>query len=134
MGHFYKMYELTKWVDGQSNLYDQDHPDLAILNRGRYVKAEHIISEYSKEKGLPPPIVRNLLASCRADDYIQDSKGTIGLYVRVNPGKGTRFLREFLKIPTGFLKEVIGDNSLILSLISGFIGGMIPLIIYLLTK
>jgi hypothetical protein len=132
MGHLYRMYKLVKWVDDNIKGHDTSTPEVAKRGDKYRVSGSGIRENFVKITKKDDAEVRDLTESCREEGYL---KSEDEVWYIINPGKGRRFLRKFGLIPSGFLKEAFNDNYIVLSFISGILGGaIVPFAIYLISK
>ena len=135
MKHFWEMYKLIVWVDNHSKQYDKNNPNDVKNGKFHIFTAPGIQQNYVDFSKKEDYKVRDIIASCIEEGFLQEGTRTGGAskYYYVNPARGRRFLRKWGKIPTGFLKEIFEDNHYIMSFIAGLFGGLVTLIIYLIS-
>lgn len=108
MGHIKDMYKLVRWVDNDIKGHDASTPEVAKRGDKYRVSGAGIRSGYVRVSDKNDAEVRDLIESCKKEEYLETEDGT---WFIVNPGKGKRLLRKLGRIPSGFIKEVLEDNS-----------------------
>lgn len=130
MGHIRDMYKLVRWVDNDIKRHDVSTPEVAKRGDKYRVSGASIRDNYVRVSGRGDAEIRDLIESCREEEFLKTEDD---VWFIINPAKGRRLLRKIGPIPSGFLKEVFNDNYIVWSFLSGLIGGLIPLLIYILS-
>lgn len=130
MGHIRDMYTLVRWVDNDIKGHDASTPEVAKRGDKYRVSGAGIRENYVRVSGKGDAGVRDLIESCREEGFLKTEDD---VWYIINPAKGRRLLRKAGPIPSGFLKEVFNDNYIVWSFLSGLVGGLIPLLIYILS-
>lgn len=129
------MYWLTDWVDKEiKNHHKKD--SLAAKRGDKYrVSAGGVRNKYVKESGKSHEEVMWLIDSTVAEEFLKTESEGGDNWLIVDPGRGRLFLRKSLKYyPSGFFKEVAKDNFILWSIVFGILGGLVPMIIYIVSK
>lgn len=136
MGHLWDMYKITRWVDEEIKGHNKANPDVIKLNQLFVVSADGVRDTYIKENKTKKDTdeVMYLIDSCIAEQFLNETMHNNNKWLSINPGNGRRFLRGKAYWPSGFFKEVAKDNFVLLSIVSGFLGGLIPMIIYIISR
>jgi len=118
MGHIKDMYKLVRWVDNKIKGHDASTPEVARRGDKYRISGASIREEYAKESDKSDAKIRDLVESCKREEYLETEDDT---WFIINPGKGKRFLRKFGCIPSGFTKEVINDDKHLVGVITAII-------------